>query len=500
MSTLPRQLFSSRKAQCSFRARICHRFRRFSPRSILSRNGHVRQVALLLRSVILLAVFATVEAHAQRLSGEEGRPYYVERFTPADYGQNEQNWGVVQDRRGRIFVANRLAVLEYDGSQWRSHQIPNRFARSLAVASDGAVCVGGVGEIGCLRPDSLGSLRYESLLPRLPEDERAFSDVWTTHSIGNAVLFQTFDRIMRWDGETVAIWRAAGRFHKAFLVGSRYFVRDEGHGLLEMRDDALVMALGGELFADERIDAMVPGGGDDIIVVSRSRGLLQWHGERLVALRSEVGNAIVGDRIYHGIGLTDTTFALGTTSGRVIIGHADGSVTTILGADIGLQPDELVLDLFQDSHGGLWLALDTGIMRVDAPTPLTLFDQAQGLEGVVYQIVGYERETFVATSQGLFRLQRARTGEGPARFVRGALDGDQVANRPRAPVALHLAENAFADTCSPPSTVTSTWPPRIIANEVALSKKVAPGIRLTGWPPALIRSWSNSASSVMMPP
>lgn len=386
-------------------------------RSILSPNGPVRRVRLLLRSLILLTVFATVEAPAQRLSGEEGRPYFVQRFAPADYRQHEQNWCVVQDRRGRIFVANRVAVLEFDGAQWRSHAIPGRFARSLAVAPDGAVCVGGVGEIGCLRPDSLGSLRFESLLPHLPETEGAFSDVWGTHAVGDAVLFQTHDRIMRWDGDSMAVWRPTGQFHKAFAVGSRYFVRDEGRGLLELRGDALVMAPGGALFADERIDAMLPGGQDGILVVSRTRGLLRWQGERLTALRSEVDDAIRGERIYHGIGLTDSTFALGTTSGRVIIGHVDGTLVTVLGTDVGLRPDELVLDLFQDSQGGLWLALDSGILRVDAPTPLTMFDQAQGLVGAVYQILGHRKDTYVATSQGLFRLQRSAPGHGPARFV-----------------------------------------------------------------------------------
>src|SRR3972149_6759529 len=51
-----------------------------------------------------------------------------------------------------------------------------------------------------------------------------------------------------------------------------------------------------------------------------------------------------------------------------------------------------------------------------------------------------------------------------------------------------LARSPRSDTSSPPSTATSTWPPRIMANEAALSKKLAPGSSVIGWPPALIRS------------
>jgi hypothetical protein len=46
-----------------------------------------------------------------------------------------------------------------------------------------------------------------------------------------------------------------------------------------------------------------------------------------------------------------------------------------------------------------------------------------------------------------------------------------------------------------PSTVTSQWPPRIIAKEVSALKKEAPGNAVTVCLPALIRSQSSAPRS-----
>ena len=57
-----------------------------------------------------------------------------------------------------------------------------------------------------------------------------------------------------------------------------------------------------------------------------------------------------------------------------------------------------------------------------------------------------------------------------------------------------FARSPRSETCNPPSTATSMCPPRIIANEAALSKKLAPGFSRIGCPPALTSSGSKASS------
>ena len=56
------------------------------------------------------------------------------------------------------------------------------------------------------------------------------------------------------------------------------------------------------------------------------------------------------------------------------------------------------------------------------------------------------------------------------------------------PGIIQLANRPCASTCSAPSTVMSTWPPRMSPNDMALSKVEAPGNAVTGWPAASVSS------------
>ncbi|MNL50048.1 hypothetical protein D3C87_1730300 [compost metagenome] len=56
------------------------------------------------------------------------------------------------------------------------------------------------------------------------------------------------------------------------------------------------------------------------------------------------------------------------------------------------------------------------------------------------------------------------------------------------PGTIQLASWPSSSTCNPPRTVTSRWPPRISANDKALSKAQAPGRAPIGEPPASVRS------------
>jgi signal transduction histidine kinase/CheY-like chemotaxis protein len=345
----------------------------------------------------------------------------VERFTPEEYGAHAQNWAIVQDARDVIYVANRSELLEYDGTTWRSLALPGQFARSLAVDSGGQVYVGGVGEMGYLAPDPTGQIAYQSLLPHVPENERDFADVWTTLTIEGAVYFQSYDQILRWDGSRIKTWRADTRFHKAFVVGDTYFVRQEGAGLMEIRGDDLVLVPGGERFAQERIDVLLPFG-EAALLVTRNEGLVIWRDGQFDPFTTEADAYLRRERVYAGTMLSDGAFALTTTSGTVVLMDRLGRVLRVLGKEVGLESDELVLDAYPDRQGGLWLALDTGLLRVDVLSPLTSFGQEVGLPGAVYNINRIDGRLYAATSQGLFRLEPAARTEDDvlgrhARFV-----------------------------------------------------------------------------------
>ncbi len=354
-----------------------------------------------------------------------GLPLFYQHFSPQDYHAFPQNWAVVQDRRGLIYVANQDGVLEYDGTSWRLiRTAANTSVRSLAVDPAGSVYVGATGEIGYLAPDSTGSPIFVSLQEALPPAERTFDQVWSTHALQHYVYFQTSASIFRWDGRQMQVWRSENGYHTSFAVNGRLYVREKGVGLLTADGDELRLVPGGERFLETRIFVMAPYDEQRILVGTREEGFLLFDGQTFTPFATEADAYLQQHRLYHGCALPGGYFALATLDdGGAVVIDREGRVARVLAAPLGL-PDGWVNYVFADALGGLWLALNNkGLVRADVPSPMTRFTEATGLEGNVYAVREHNGSLYVATSTGVYRTS---AGKGLHRGLNGIAGFDKV--------------------------------------------------------------------------
>ncbi|HEX5755045.1 MAG TPA: histidine kinase dimerization/phospho-acceptor domain-containing protein, partial [Arenimonas sp.] len=374
-----------------------------------------RCFASLLLSALLLPLLAWAQAPAA--DGETGAPL-LETFTVRDYAAHAQNWAIAQDPRGLIYVGNGDGVLEFDGQQWRLIPVANRtMARSLAIDGEGRVYVGAVGEIGVLQADASGALHYVSLLDRLPEDARAFGDVWRSFVLDDGVYFYSDEQLMRIGADGARVWRSEGGFFLGFAAAGRIYVHDLEQGLQVLQDDALQPLAGGESLAGERVYAVLPWSEDgQLLIATRNRGLLLHDGQGLHPWPSEADADIARDLVYHAMHLPDGRLLIATLQGGVYLLDREGRLLQRIGREQGL-PSATVLAAASDHQDGLWLALDNGLARVEGSARISYFDATQGLAGRVMALHRHDGELYAATGSGLFRMQRG----APARFA--AIDG-----------------------------------------------------------------------------
>ena len=350
---------------------------------------------------------------------EVGLPL-LRTFSPKEYGAQAQNWAIVQDLRGVIYVGNNDGVLEFDGVRWRLIRVANNTTvRSLAVDAQGRVYVGAVGEIGYLQPDVSGQMSYVSLLDNVPPEAKDFADVWRTLVTPEGVVFLSTQQLMRLQDEKFEYWTQTTAFHNAFLVKDRLFTRELGRGLLELRDGQLQLIKGGERFADERIYAMlltdsvatdstatptINAVSDSILVGTRTQGFFKFDDKGFTAWTTDIDTEIKRDLLYSASQLANGHIALGTVQGGLYIIDDQGRKVAHLDKAKGL-PDDAVYALSTDHEGGLWIGTDNGIARVEVDSPLSHFDERSGLAGTIYALHRHQGQLYVATSQGLFRLK-----------------------------------------------------------------------------------------------
>ena len=73
----------------------------------------------------------------------------IRNYPPEAYDGGAQNWALLQDARGVIYVGSTSSLLEYDGVTWRKIFTPTRTTiRSLAADANGRIYVGAVGDLG----------------------------------------------------------------------------------------------------------------------------------------------------------------------------------------------------------------------------------------------------------------------------------------------------------------------------------------------------------------
>ncbi|MCI0693879.1 ATP-binding protein [candidate division KSB1 bacterium] len=342
---------------------------------------------------------------------QEAGKVFITNYSPKEYGAHPQNWAIVQDDRGVMYFGNNNGVLEYDGVSWRLIQLPNKsVARSLAKDKNGRIYVGGVGDFGYLAADSLGQMRYLSLLAYIQAEDLPFTDVWQTWVIKNSVYFRAANVLFRWADHRIMAWKPRTSFHVSFVVRDTLYVRQWQVGLMRMLDDSLRIAPNGERFAEERIYVMLPFDEKKILIGTREQGLFLLDGATITPFRLAPAAAafLSTNQLYSpGVILSGDLLALGTLRGGLAIIDRQGNLIRQIDKAAGLA-DNILHHAFADNQDALWLAFNNGLARVEPNSPFTFYDEQSGVKTAIAFILRHRGLLYVATSLGVSYLQAAQ--------------------------------------------------------------------------------------------
>jgi len=328
--------------------------------------------------------------------------YVYQRYTPKQYGASPQNWAVAQDHRGVMYFANTDGLLEFDGTSWHKLILPHgSVVRAVSADGQGNMYVGGVGEFGRLEPDASGTLRYISLIPKVPEKDRAFGDVWRILPTAQGVYFSSFTRLFRLNPDgTVKVWSPAKRFAKAFEVLHSVYLTSAGTGLMSIgKNDQLTAVPGGERFANDAVQVAVPNG--ERALMATSSHLYRMSAKAIEPFPTAADDFLASNLAYSMHAFSDGEIAVGTRKGGLVLLNPEGRVDRIFSTANGL-PDDLVSALYVDAQGGVWLTSNNGITRIDPA--LAAYGKVEGLQGDVQVTARHLGVFYAGTTAGLFRL------------------------------------------------------------------------------------------------
>jgi ligand-binding sensor domain-containing protein/DNA-binding CsgD family transcriptional regulator len=348
-------------------------------------------------TILLLLLLATENLSAQNSLGLPE----IKNFNKQDYLAGTQNWDIEQDEQGIIYFANNEGVLTFDGSYWRLYPTPNKtVVRSIQI--DGhRIYVGAQNEIGYFSPDQQGAMVYTSLLPLLPEKERAFSDVWNIALHDGSVFFQANNKIIQVKGQQVSCyhnhdWKFLGK------GGNRLFAQDSNHQLLEWNGKGWTAALAQQtLSTDLLVTGILPYNQDTLMVTSFKQGVFLFAGNKLSALQTPMLQHIAAKNIYRSIPVAHNQILLATSLGGCFIIDKKGGLVQSFSLAEGLQNNNIRY-AFLDKSRNLWLGLDNGIDFLTYDNAIKHIYTDRKNEGGGYAARIHNNKLYLGTSNGLY--------------------------------------------------------------------------------------------------
>lgn len=350
---------------------------------------------------VLVILFTSLPVFSIAQSHFSGLPF-VRNFQTVEYKAGIQNWDIIQDKRGLVYVGNNFGLLEYDGHRWQTYGVKSGTkVRSVAIDSRGRIYVGCQGDFGYFFPDGAGRLTYTSLADSLENKYRNFDEAWSIYIDGAKVYFCTFSLIYLYDEGKLTVIEPRHPIDLSFLVNRKLYVNEGSKGIVVLEGNELNLIKGGDFFKDISISSIMQVESDRFLISTFQQGIFQLINGRVVPWNESLQQTFRDAYINCMVRLQNGNFALGTQNSGLLIMNAEGDMLMQLTRGRGLE-NRTILSIYEDDLNNLWLGHNNGIAYVELGSPFTIINEQSGLPGTGYTAFLDNDNLYLGTNTGLY--------------------------------------------------------------------------------------------------
>ena len=324
----------------------------------------------------------------------------IRHFTPKDYGAGTQNWDIVEQVNGWMYVANNYGLLETDGCHWNLYGISNSTAvRATTIDQDGSIYVGGTDEFGVFYSDSLGGLKYQQLSTNIPERYRQFGEVWRLQIDNKKLYVQTRHYIFVYTEDNIEVLDPGAIIYESLVWEGNLYVATS-RDIFVQSGGRLHALRGAEALHNSVVCGLVPYGKEGMLIATDFHGLYLYDGKSINRFYTEADSYITKNQLYT-IAISHNKMALGTVQGGVVLADNNGKNCEFITREEGLQ-NNTILSLLFDNQQNLWMGLDNGIDVIETTNPVLFYRDPYVDYGSGYTCYEHKNKLYLGTNQGLY--------------------------------------------------------------------------------------------------
>ncbi len=335
-------------------------------------------------------------------------PFFT-NYHPSDYKGYSQNWSIASNSRGLLFFANGDGIMLYNGRTWSKILLNNNATPSSFFCDENdLIWVGAQSELGCLVPDEEDGYHYVSLTALIPDEFREFGFVLSIQRSRDGVYFKTGQRIFRLvDRKIYTI--PCERGSQMFGLRNSIFLYEPSRGFSTVSGNKLLKVVE-EQRESLALRCIVPLNRNKVLLVDAGSGLytanFDFSNPYAVSVDvtrkvSPADRFLVENDPFDAIRMSNGYFAFATQRDGTVVTDSALNILYHLSTAAGVM-NETHNFLYEDRQKNLWIALDHGICKVSAQSPLTYYDDYHGVKGSVLDVIRFSGKLFIATWQGVF--------------------------------------------------------------------------------------------------
>ena len=349
----------------------------------------------------LLSLFLFINILTTQTFSQEGIPYLSNYFI--DQQTQSIIWAIEQSDDGQMFFANREGILSFDGSSWQFITVPSLPLTIKQLGEKVYVgCRNGFGEI---LQQKDGSFVFQELI--------SWSD-----SIGDITSIVENENFICFAGENSinCIEKESYQLKNQYLFSNGNVISDlipfndkiyfiqAGIGLQLLDIDTIQIVNSSQEFLENELLFSTTFNAKKLLLGFDNGELYLFDGNNLAEFNIKDAEYLEASIIGGGIDISDETFVLFTLNGgALVINKNDGETQFTINFQTGL-PDDEIFSIGKDNNGGLWLSHEYGLTRVDLSKPVRNFSFYPGLKGNYNDIILYNEQLYVSTSDGVYYL------------------------------------------------------------------------------------------------
>ena len=384
----------------------------------------------LLIALAFYTLLVPKEAQAQDHKIEIGN-FFVNNYSRAFLNTEGNNWGVIQDKDGVIYISNTAkGVFIYDGQSIKRvldvNGIPKLgLTRAMEIDSKNTMYATiGQSNFGYIEKNEFGESIYTSLSDQLPIEKRPKTTLWGLAMLNDTILIQSekavyiykykkFINVIYFDDITHTLTQTPNGINLRVWGKGFYKFENGKFNLIESTKD---------VYAQNRVDANYLLANGNQLLVSRNNGswFLKKDNSLVKTDAKKLDEYAIQGKVYKGdLVLKNGIIPISTNLGLVFFDQ-NLQLKTVLNTENGLKYNHVV-GYTQDRTGDVW-GVSNELFKVSFDTTLTYFSTSNGLQGGVEAISRYNGKLFLRTEVDLFDFNPKTKVEDVSKFEKNGVE------------------------------------------------------------------------------